>query len=55
MAVIEVYRVEGAPGRRVTVLGARVHHGLCGVVLLGVGIALALHDRRDWPWSIRAR
>lgn len=28
----------------------RLHHGLAGIALVLVGIALALHDRRDFPW-----
>jgi hypothetical protein len=39
-------------GRRVYVAGRRIHHGLAGVALALVGLALAYHDRRDYPWSI---
>lgn len=34
--------------RRVWVLNRRIHHGLAGALLVAVGTALMLHDRRDW-------
>jgi hypothetical protein len=36
--------------RRVYLCGRHLHHGLDGLVLIIVGIGLALHDRRDFPW-----
>ncbi len=42
-----------AQRRRVYVLGARIHHGGVGVVLIAVGTALLFHDRRDWPFPLR--
>jgi len=51
MRVLEVYRVEDA-GRRVRVLGLRVHHGLLGASLAALGLVLVWHDRRDWPWRL---
>lgn len=36
--------------KRVWVLGKRIHHGLVGVALIGVGVALAIHDRKDFPF-----
>jgi hypothetical protein len=36
--------------RRVWVLGARVHHGLVGVFLIGFGVILVLDDLHDFPW-----
>ena len=35
-------------GYRVFVLNRRLHHGTLGVILLALGAALALHDRKDW-------
>jgi hypothetical protein len=35
---------------RVYCLGRRIHHGAVGAILTGLGLALALHDRRDFPW-----
>lgn len=40
-------------GRRVYVFGRRVHHGLTGLALVAVGIALMLDDAHDWPWRLR--
>lgn len=46
-----IVRVTHPPtGRRVYLLGARVHHGLTGCVLALIGAALAWADRRDFPW-----
>lgn len=28
----------------------RIHHGLAGALLAAIGVALMLHDRRDFPW-----
>lgn len=38
-------------GRRVHIIGRRVHHGLAGLLLAAVGLALMLHDRHDFPWG----
>jgi hypothetical protein len=54
MRIVDVYRTGGS-GRRLCICGQRIHHGLTGVALAVVGVALALHDRRDWPWSLRGR
>jgi hypothetical protein len=44
-------RVVTQPGSaRVYVFGRRLHHGLFGIALSIVGLALAVHDRRDWPF-----
>jgi hypothetical protein len=53
-------------GRRVWVFGQRVHHGATGCALIAagvsarslslvaVGVALVIHDRRDWRvWVAR--
>lgn len=37
-------------GWRCYVLGRRLHHGLVGVVMAAAGLALAAHDRRDFPF-----
>jgi hypothetical protein len=34
--------------RRVFVLGKRVHHGLAGAAIALIGVALVIHDRKDW-------
>lgn len=36
--------------RRVHVCGARIHHGLVGVVLFTIGAVLVLDDWHDAPW-----
>ncbi len=36
--------------RRVFVCGRRLHHGLVGAVMVGVGAVLVWHDRHDFPW-----
>lgn len=38
--------------KRCWVAGKRLHHGLAGAALAALGVALMLHDRKDWPWSI---
>jgi predicted nucleic acid-binding protein len=38
--------------RQVYVKGRRLHHGLVGAIAILAGIALAVHDRKDFPWSI---
>jgi hypothetical protein len=43
---VRLYRGDDG-GLRVVLVGLRVHHGLCGVVLAFSGVALAWHDRRD--------
>jgi hypothetical protein len=40
---------------RVYIAGRRVHHGLVGVLLASLGVALTWHDRRDAPWRLRDR
>jgi hypothetical protein len=45
--------VEFKPFPRTYVYGWRLHHGLLGCVLAVIGAALAAHDRRDFPWSVR--
>jgi hypothetical protein len=34
--------------RRLWVCDRRVHHGLVGLALAGLGAALMIHDRSDW-------
>lgn len=41
------------PTRRLYCLGLRVHHGPVGVLLAVLGLVLAVHDRRDYPWPLR--
>lgn len=41
--------------RRLYVRRRRIHHGLAGAVLAACGLALMLHDRRDFPWPTRDR
>lgn len=36
--------------RRVYVGRRRIHHGAFGVALTLIGVLLAWHDRRDWPF-----
>lgn len=36
---------------RVYLAGRRVHHGLLGCFLVGLGATLVVHDRHDFPWS----
>lgn len=50
MAVLSVTR-----DRRCYLLGRRVHHGLIGALAALIGLVLAVHDRRDWPWPLRDR
>lgn len=38
-------------GWRCYVAGHRLHHGMTGLILVGAGIALCLHDRRDFPYT----
>ena len=38
--------------RQVYVKGRRLHHGLVGAIAILAGIVLAVHDRKDFPWSI---
>lgn len=38
--------------KRCWVLGKRLHHGLAGAAMVAIGLALAVHDRKDWPWPI---
>jgi hypothetical protein len=37
-------------GYRVHFLGARVHHGLIGLLMLSWGAFLMLKDAHDFPW-----
>jgi hypothetical protein len=46
--LVDLHRHEHGP--RVFVFGRRSHHGLAGVALLVIGVALIIHDRHDWPW-----
>lgn len=50
-AVVDVLR--SLPGPKVTIYGRRIHHGAFGCWLIAVGLLLALHDRRDFPWKFR--
>lgn len=37
--------------KRVWILGRRLHHGICGLALMGFGAVLTAHDwadRREW-------
>lgn len=36
--------------RRVYIFGRHLHHGLDGLVLIVVGLALVIHDFHDWPF-----
>lgn len=36
---------------RCYVLGHRLHHGMTGLILAAIGVALAIHDRRDFPFT----
>lgn len=47
--------VEVLTGRptRVYINGWRIHHGLAGLALIALGLALAAHDWRDRPWRLR--
>lgn len=38
---------------RVYLLHRRIHHGLVGTLMALAGIALAWHDRRDFPFRLR--
>lgn len=43
-------------GRRVWLMGQRVHHGATGAILLAAGLVLMAHDRRDLRvWFSRER
>lgn len=44
--------VLGPGSVRVYVRGRRVHHGLTGIVLAGIGAALVFHDRKDFPFPL---
>lgn len=35
---------------RCYLVGRRLHHGLVGAIFVGVGVGLALHDLKDFPW-----
>jgi hypothetical protein len=37
--------------KRVHVCGARVHHGLVGLVTFIIGIVLMIDDIHDIPWT----
>jgi len=44
-----VFEIHDNPlGKRLYVCGWRMHHGFAGIVLAGLGIALAVHDRSDY-------
>ena len=36
--------------RRVYLFGRHVHHGLDGLVLIVIGLALVIYDLHDWPF-----
>lgn len=36
--------------RRLWIFKARVHHGLIGAILTGIGLALIIDDFHDFPW-----
>lgn len=38
------------PKRRVYVFGRHLHHGLDGLMLVALGVALVIHDFHDWPF-----
>lgn len=41
------------PGRghhRVYLFGRHLHHGLDGLIMVIVGLALVIHDLNDWPF-----
>jgi len=42
-------------GRRLYIAGYRLHHGLAGVLLIAIGVALVAHDARDFPWPVKDR
>lgn len=44
--MVRVYRGDDG-GPRCSVLGLRVHHGLCGALCVLVGALLLWHDRSD--------
>jgi hypothetical protein len=37
---------------RLYVCGRHVHHGLSGLVMTIVGLALLFHDLKDFPWPL---
>jgi hypothetical protein len=46
-----IFPVEISSTRRVYFCGHRVHHGLAGIIMLGVGIWLLaddIHDAKHW-------
>lgn len=42
-------------GRRVKLFGYRIHHGLVGLFLVGLGLVLAAHDWADRHLWMRGR
>lgn len=38
---------------RLWIMGTRIHHGAVGLALTAIGLALALHDRRDFREWLR--
>ena len=48
MRVVRVQTSRNWKGRRIYLVGHRVHHGATGCSLIALGMILAYHDRRDW-------
>lgn len=46
-----MFRIQKTEGYRLFFFNYRVHHGLTGCVFIAIGLALILHDRKDFPWS----
>lgn len=42
-------------GPKVHVGNRRIHHGLVGCVLIGIGLVLCWDDLADWPWPLTRR
>lgn len=39
--------------RQLHLHGHRIHHGLAGLILTGIGLALMADDILDFPWATR--
>lgn len=37
-------------GPRLHIAGHRIHHGPTGLLIAAIGLAIAAHDHKDWPW-----
>jgi hypothetical protein len=46
--MVRVVKGKKPAGRRVYIVGHRIHHGFTGCVLTALGICLAVHDRKDY-------